>query len=121
MSEDIAASVVVVTYNHERFLAQALDSILGQRTQRPFEVIVSEDCSSDGTRAIALDYAARHPGRVRALLSDRNLNSNEVGSRGLRAATGGAVRAVKLRVGALDPEARGPRRATRGDHGSPDV
>lgn len=88
MSEDIAASVVVVTYNHERFLAQALDSILGQRTQRPFEVIVSEDCSTDGTRAIALDYAARHPGRVRALLSDRNLNSNEVGSRGLRAATG---------------------------------
>jgi glycosyltransferase involved in cell wall biosynthesis len=66
-------SVRVATYNHERWIAQCLESILMQRTTFPFEVIVGEDCSTDGTRAIVADYARRFPDRIRALLHDTNL------------------------------------------------
>jgi glycosyltransferase involved in cell wall biosynthesis len=84
----LAVSVLVVTYNHARFVRQALDSALAQRLPQPFEVLVSEDCSTDGTREIVEEYAKRHPHLVRLLLSERNLHSNEVVARGVRTARG---------------------------------
>ena len=84
----IAVSVLVVTYNHARFVRQALDSALAQRLPQPFEILISEDCSTDGTREIVQEYAERHPQLIRLLLSERNLHSNEVVARGLRAARG---------------------------------
>lgn len=85
---EIAVSVLVVTYNHARFVRQALDSALAQRLSEPFEILVSEDCSTDGTREIVEEYAERRPHLVRLLLSERNLHSNEVVARGFRAARG---------------------------------
>jgi glycosyltransferase involved in cell wall biosynthesis len=84
----VAVSVLVVTYNHARFVRQALDSALAQRLPQPYEILVSEDCSTDGTREIVQEYAERHPHLVRLLLSARNLRSNEVVARGFRAARG---------------------------------
>ena len=66
-------SVVMVTYNHERFIAHALSSVLAQRTNFDFEIIVAEDCSTDGTRAIVIDFARRCPGKILPLLRERNL------------------------------------------------
>lgn len=66
-------SVVMITYNHERFIAEALQSILSQRTNFDFEIVVGEDCSTDGTRDILLDFHRRFPGRIIPLLRDRNL------------------------------------------------
>ena len=84
----VSVSVLVVTYNHARFVRQALDSALAQRLPQPFEILISEDCSTDGTREIVQEYAERHPQLIRLLLSERNLHSNEVVARGLRAARG---------------------------------
>lgn len=81
-------SVVVCTYNHAPFIDQALASVLGQDTSFRFEVIVSEDCSTDATRDIVLRWRDEHPDHIRLLLSERNLRSNEVVARGFRAATG---------------------------------
>ena len=80
--------MLVVTYNHARFVRQALDSALAQRLPQPFEILISEDCSTDGTRAIVQEYAESHPHLIRLLLSERNLRSNEVVARGFRAARG---------------------------------
>jgi glycosyltransferase involved in cell wall biosynthesis len=84
----VAVSVLVVTYNHARFVRQALDSALAQQLSQPFEILISEDCSTDGTREIVEEYAESHPHLVRLLLSERNLHSNEVVARGFRAAQG---------------------------------
>ena len=65
-------SVCVITYNHERFIAQALDSALMQ-TGVEFELVVGEDCSTDGTRAILLEYRRRYPDKLRLLLPEQNL------------------------------------------------
>lgn len=84
-------SVLVMTYNHEPFIAQALDSALQQRVDFEYEVLVSEDLSTDRTRDIVNEYQTRYPDRIRLLLSERNLRSNEVVARGIRAARGDYV------------------------------
>ena len=57
--EDIAVSVIVITYNHSQYIKQCLDSILMQKTSFRFEVLVGDDASSDGTQDILRDYAQR--------------------------------------------------------------
>ena len=79
-------SILVITYNHERFIARALDSVLMQQGVR-FEVIVSEDRSADGTLAIVRAAAAADP-RVAVIASERNLACNMTVLRALRAARG---------------------------------
>ncbi len=68
-------SVVVITYNHERFIAQALDSILAQRVNFDYEIVVGEDCSTDSTRDILMEFHHRYPGRIVPLLRQHNLGA----------------------------------------------
>ncbi len=81
-------TVLIVTYNHRRYITAAVESVLTQRTRFPVEILISEDASTDGTRDIVTGYADRHPERIRLLLSERNIRSNEVVARGLRQARG---------------------------------
>jgi glycosyltransferase involved in cell wall biosynthesis len=66
-------SVCCITYKHEEFLGQAVESVLMQQTPFAVELVIGEDCSPDATRRIALDYEARFPGRVRVLQHAHNL------------------------------------------------
>jgi glycosyltransferase involved in cell wall biosynthesis len=84
-------TVLVVTYNHARFVTQALESVLGQRTNFAVEILVSEDCSTDGTREKVIAYQRKYPERIRLLLSEKNVRSNAVVARGIRAARGGYI------------------------------
>ena len=77
-----------MTYNHAKFISKAIDSALMQETEFNYEIIVSEDCSTDGTRNIVLDYHQRFPGKIRLLLSEKNIHSNAVVTRGINAANG---------------------------------
>lgn len=70
-------SVAMVTYNHERLIAQAIESVLMQDVDFPVELVIGEDCSTDRTRSIVEDYARRYPNVIRALLPERNLGSQE--------------------------------------------
>ncbi len=70
-------SVLILTYNHERFIAQAIESALVQKTDFEYEIVIGEDCSTDSTRQIVRDYANRHPDKVRPLLHERNLGASE--------------------------------------------
>ena len=69
-------SVVVITYNHEDCLAQAIDSIAAQQAGFPFEIIIAEDCSTDGTRAVAEDLQRRYPQLVRLVFTPDNKGMN---------------------------------------------
>jgi glycosyltransferase involved in cell wall biosynthesis len=66
-------SVMMITYNHEQFIAQAIESVLAQRTTFDYEIVVGEDCSTDRTRDILMDFHRRYPDRIVPLLRDRNL------------------------------------------------
>ena len=65
-------SVWVTTYNHFGFIEKCLDSILAQETRYSFEICLGEDESTDGTREICREYAARYPNIIRLFLRDRN-------------------------------------------------
>ena len=68
---NVDVSIIVSTYNHEGYLAKGLDSILSQKTHYNYEVIVADDCSSDGTVAIAREYT-QHNRNVKLIASDIN-------------------------------------------------
>lgn len=69
---DIAVSVAVITYNMQGYLKQLLDSILMQKTNFKYEIVVDDDNSPDDSRQILLDYQRRYPDRF--VLSLRNSN-----------------------------------------------
>ena len=63
----------MITYNHARYIVQAVESVLAQVTDFPFEIVLGDDLSTDGTRELVKDLAAKHPGRIRLLLHEKNL------------------------------------------------
>lgn len=77
-------SVCTITYQHAPFIRQCLDSILMQETDFPWEFIIGEDGSTDGTREICIEYAERHPDRIRLFLRDRSLSQYQEGDRTIR-------------------------------------
>lgn len=76
-SDSPRVSVFMLAYNHERFIRQAIDSVLMQEVDFDVELVIGEDCSPDRTRSIVEEYAARHPGVVRPLLHERNLGARK--------------------------------------------
>jgi glycosyltransferase involved in cell wall biosynthesis len=65
-------SVCIVTYNHEKFISQALDSVLMQETDFDFEILIGEDDSDDKTRTIVKEYRQKYPKNIRLFLNDRS-------------------------------------------------
>jgi glycosyltransferase involved in cell wall biosynthesis len=66
-------SVAMITYNHERFIGQAIQSVLAQKVNFDYEIVIGEDCSTDGTRAIVTNLSRSYPSRIVPLLRERNL------------------------------------------------
>jgi len=64
-------SVCITTYNHEKYIAQAIESVLMQNTNFEFEILIGEDESSDSTRSIVKAYKKRHPEKIRLFLNYR--------------------------------------------------
>lgn len=81
-------SVVMITYNHADYLAQAIEGVVSQRCDFPFELVIGEDASTDGTRGIALEYQRRFPQIIRVLYSVANVGMNANGKRTFDAARG---------------------------------
>jgi len=84
----VKVSVAVIAYNHERYIAQALDSVLSQKTAFEFEVVIVEDCSRDGTRSIIQQYCARFPDKIRAIFHATNMGARKTVEEALLACRG---------------------------------
>lgn len=84
-------AVCLLTYNHERYIAQAIESVLMQETDFPVELVIGEDCSTDGTRAICERYARAHPDRIRLLPAMCNLGMGANARRTLEACRGSYI------------------------------
>ncbi len=69
-------SVCLISYNQEEFIAKALDSVLAQQTSFGYEIVVSDDCSTDRTPQIVADYQKLHPHRIRLVSPEVNLGIN---------------------------------------------
>lgn len=74
-------SVLMITYNHAGYLAEAIEGVVSQQCDFPFELIIGEDASTDETQKIALDYQRRYPEIVRVIHSAANVGMNANGAR----------------------------------------
>lgn len=68
-------SVKMITYNHELYIAQAIEGVLMQETDFPIELVIGEDCSTDRTREIVFEYQKKHPDIIRVIASDKNVGA----------------------------------------------
>ena len=66
-------SVCFITYNHEKFVRQALDSVLMQQCNFDFEIVIGDDCSTDSTSKIIEEYAAKYPDKIRLNVFEKNV------------------------------------------------
>src|SRR3954464_5744364 len=73
-SEHPLVSVSVQTYQHAHYIKDCLEGILMQQTDFPFEILLGEDQSTDGTRKICIEYAQKYPDKVRLFLHQRENN-----------------------------------------------
>lgn len=68
-------SVMMRAYNQERFIAQAIESVLAQRVDFDYEIVIGDDCSTDGTPAVIMEFQRRYPGRIVPLLREQNIGA----------------------------------------------
>jgi glycosyltransferase involved in cell wall biosynthesis len=68
-------SVMVITYNHESYIAKTLASIVSQRVNFNYEIVVGEDHSTDKTREILLQFSQRYPGLIVPILRPHNIGA----------------------------------------------
>lgn len=74
MNEKLAVcSVLMITYNHEKYIAEAIDSVIMQKTNFDYVIVIGEDCSTDKTREIVLEYKAKYPNKIKLLLQEKNV------------------------------------------------
>ncbi len=81
-------SVKMITYNHASYIAQAIEGVLRQKTAFPFELVIGEDCSTDGTRQIVFEYQEKYPDVIRVIASNKNVGMNPNGYRTMKACRG---------------------------------
>lgn len=78
----LKAAIVITTYNLEEYVGQALESVLNQKTNFKYKIIVADDCSTDKTFEIINNYKNKYPEKIEVLSSSKNqgslVNSNRV-------------------------------------------
>lgn len=72
MQDNICVSIICNTYNHEKYIAHALESFLMQKTDFSFEILVHDDASTDSTPDIIKTYAEKYPDIIKPILQTEN-------------------------------------------------
>lgn len=68
-------SICCITYNHEQYISEAINSFLMQETNFPFEIVIGEDCSTDNTRKIVEKYKEMYPNIIKLIVSENNVGA----------------------------------------------
>ncbi len=68
-------SVCLITYNHVKYIEQAIEGVLMQKVNFSWEIVIADDCSVDGTREILLAYQKKHPELIKLILQEKNVGA----------------------------------------------
>lgn len=72
MNNQPLVSVALITYNQDKYITQCLEGMVHQQTTFPYEIVIGEDCSTDNTRAICIEYQKKYPDLIRLILHEKN-------------------------------------------------
>lgn len=78
MQYDFDLSIYVATYNHEKYITKALDSVFMQKTKYSFEVLVGEDCSTDNTRLVLKEYEKKNYNNLTIYYRQKNMSNMDI-------------------------------------------
>jgi len=81
-------SVAMITYNHEPFISEAIEGVLRQKANFKIELVIGEDCSTDRTREIILEYQKKHPHIIYVITSEKNVGMKKNSYRTAKACHG---------------------------------
>nr|WP_315149674.1 glycosyltransferase [uncultured Flavobacterium sp.] len=70
-------SIAMLAYNHEKFIGEAIESVLIQKTNYTYKIIIAEDFSTDSTREIVLEYQKKYPDKIKLILQDKNVGASQ--------------------------------------------
>lgn len=71
-------SILCITYNQSRYIRKTLEGFLSQKTSFPFEIIVHDDASTDGTKEILQEYEKQYPNQIKVLYEKKNNFNNDM-------------------------------------------
>jgi len=78
MSKPVA-SILCITYNHAQFIRRCLESLVSQQCSFPFEIIIHDDASTDGTQEVIKEFHQKHPDLIKPILQKENKWSKNPG------------------------------------------
>ena len=78
MNEKPIVSICCITFNHARYIRACLDGFIMQKTNFSFEVLINDDCSTDGTIDILKEYSERYPNIIKPIFHDENQYSKGI-------------------------------------------
>ncbi|WP_301109834.1 glycosyltransferase [Sporosarcina sp.] len=71
----VLVSINCITYNHEEYIADAIEGFLSQKTDFEYEILIGEDCSTDNTKRIVEQYIAKYPELIKLVTSEENVGA----------------------------------------------
>lgn len=74
-NDEVMFSVELTTYNQEDYIAQTLQSIIDQKHNYKYEILVSDDCSTDGTQSVIEDFYKKYPEIIKPVYNEKNLGA----------------------------------------------
>ena len=77
-------SILCITYNHEKFIRSCLESLVDQKCDFPYEILIHDDASTDGTQAIIEEFQQQYPELVKPIFQTENQWSKQAGGINLR-------------------------------------
>lgn len=74
--DGLTVAVWMISYNHEKFIAEAIEGVMMQKTNFSYKLFIGEDCSTDQTRAICIKYREKYPDKIELFLNEHNLGAS---------------------------------------------
>ena len=75
--DEFIVDIPICAYNHEKYIAQAIESVLMQRTNFPFRLLIGEDCSTDKTGEIVQEFAKKYPTIIYPIFHEKNVGASQ--------------------------------------------
>lgn len=73
----LKVTIVTTTYNQEKYIGQAIEGMIMQKTKFPFKILISNDCSTDNTKKVLEKYKEKYPEKIQIINNTKNLGAIE--------------------------------------------